>query len=189
MNQNDQQVVVYMNDKHSMVHVGIFNILTPKGTKNTNFRLNQLYTKAEYAKKNAKLKDYRSYRFFNGSFSARLLNTNREDWRIVSIFKPLNKERALDLKKELLSEYAKTHDVTGKAKSKVVRVTHETTYESRKEILNATKTQIYKIVKTLAAGLNVDLTQMQQEIYWNYVYSRMNTRQDFWVYLNENAVK
>jgi hypothetical protein len=182
-NLNLQQVTVYVNRVHGFAHIAINNQFTKDGKVNySKTTLPQLYHSAKYAAGSETAEHH-----FNSSFLVRLMNTGVDDWEEVERITDLSLSDALRLVKDLYGNYnSMGFDVTGAVKGKGIRQTGEKAIPNY-IIREATIEKINKIVETLAAGIpHLNLKKVQKEIYFKWLRDELQTRRQFWVYIQEN---
>jgi hypothetical protein len=186
-----QQVLVFQNDEHKFVHIGVYNMFDKLGRPNYGAQLKSIIRDAERIKEIAALPGRPSADIsFGNSFIIRLMNTNCMGWVNSRHNENLNMFDAQVLAQQFADEYeADGYSFTGSLGKKAVRhfgvkgVTNVV-------IKNAKKQRIYQIAQKLVEGITgINISLVQKEIYRQYVFHGLDTRRKFWnhIYANINS--
>ena len=181
-----QQIVVYRNDSLKLAHVAVHNMYTNKGQKNYSASLAGAYNHAKYAMRGAADNPSTEHQFYS-SFITRLMNTGIEGWQETQRIEDLTVSQALKIARQLREELEDLDfDVTGLYRGKSIRNTGIRGITNA-VIKNATQRRIFDIVSKLTTGIEgLNLMKTQNTIYMQYIKEKLNTRREFWYFINEN---
>ena len=181
-----QQIIVYRNDDLKLAHVAVNNMYTNKGQKNYSASLTGAYNHAKYAMRGAADNPATEHHFCS-SFITRLMNTGLEGWKETQRIEDLPVSQALKIARQIREDLEDLgFDVTGLYRGKSIRNTGVRGITNL-VIKNATQRRIFDIVSKLTVGIEgINLMKAQNMIYMQYIKERLNTRREFWYFINEN---
>lgn len=181
-----QQIIVYRNDDLKLAHVAVNNMYTNKGQKNYSASLTGAYNHAKYAMRGAADNPSTEHHFCS-SFITRLMNTGLEGWKETQRIEDLSVSQALKIARQIREDLEDLgFDVTGLYRGKSIRNTGVRGITNL-VIKNATQRRIFDIVSKLTVGIEgINLVKAQNMIYMQYIKERLNTRREFWYFINEN---
>ena len=183
-----QQICVFQNDKHSFVHIGVFNMYDKLGRPNYGSQLHHHIRNALRIKEIAPLPGRPSADVsFGNAFNIRLMNTNGEGWREVRRVENLSVFEAWQIAHDIAEQYiAAGYTFTGSLGGKAIRhfgvkgITNIV-------IKNANQRRLYAIAEKLVEGITgIKVQLVQRDIYAQYVYHGLDTRRKFWNYIHAN---
>jgi hypothetical protein len=124
---------------------------------------------------------------FCSSFITRLMNTGLEGWKETQRIEDLSVSQALNIARQIREDLEDLgFDVTGLYRGKSIRNTGVSGITNL-VIKNATQRRIFDIVSKLTVGIEgINLMKAQNMIYMQYIKERLNTRREFWYFINEN---
>ena len=181
-----QQVVVYENRRLRLAHVAINNMYMKNGWRNSSASLSGCYNQAKYAMRGA-ADNPSTENAFGSSFVTRLMNTGMAGWEEIARVENLTVDQALKCAASIRHDLEdRAYDVTGLERAKGIRHTGKRGLTNF-IIKNATQKKIFEIVERLMVGMeNVSLFKAQKAIYREYNRDTLQTRRQFWNYINEN---
>jgi hypothetical protein len=188
-----QQILVFINEAHRFVHVGIYNMTDKEGRPNYNANLDALHKDAQRVANTAEIKESIGAELaFGGSFIVRLMNTARDQWETTRQITNLDVFAAQEMAEELREFYEETgYSVTGLKGSKPIRRDGTSgKYINNIKIKDATMKRIFQIVEKLTEGMTgINTRQVRIDIYNNYVNRDtvgFDTRRKFWHHIMRN---
>jgi hypothetical protein len=177
-----QQVLVFQNDEHKFVHIGVYNMFDKLGRPNYGAQLKSAIRDAMRLKEIAALPGRPSADIgFGNSFNIRLMNTNGQGWITTHHIENLTMFDAQEKANLIANEYVSNgYSFTGSLGNKAIRhfgvkgVTNVV-------IKHATLKRIYQIAERLVEGITgINIVRVQREIYSQYAFHGLDTRRKFW---------
>jgi hypothetical protein len=187
-NLNLQQVMVFQNDEHRFVHIGVFNMYDKLGRPNYGAQLSSHIRNAMRIKEIAPLPGRPSADVsFGNAFNVRLMNTDGQGWQTSYHAENLSVFDAQSIAAEIAERYeAAGYSFTGSLGNKAVRhfgvkgITNVV-------IKNAKMDRIYRIAAKLVEGIvGANVSKVQRDIYKQYAFHGLDTRRKFWNFIHAN---
>ena len=187
-----QQILVFKNETHRFIHIGVYNMFDKEGRPNYSAKLESFYRDANRAKDKALFeKSIGAENAFGSSFFVRLMNTPLEQWETAVEIGNLDLYTAQDFAFELTEQYeAEGYTITGSRGAKAIRHTGNGKHINNVIIKNATMKRIFEIVEKLTEGMTgVNIMKIKKDIYNKYTdpkISGFDTRRKFWHHIMRN---
>lgn len=188
---NNQKILVFVCDEYKFAHIGVFNMYDKHGKPNYSGSLSSYKTEATRVKKLLPEKNSKgTENAFGNSFMVRLINTGNDLWYTAEEYIDVEPFELRQIAIELHEKYeGMDYSVSGSLGRKGIRQTGFSGVTNTK-INNATKDRLYQIVEKLVEGIsNINLRQVQIDIYKQYNYGGLDTRRKFFNFIHQNLDK
>ena len=191
-NLDNQQILVFVNEQHKFVHIGVYNMYDKEGRPNYGASLQSQYREALRAIRHANKRDAKGTdNVFGNSFQVRLMNTTIDQWKVASTVRDIDIAQAQVIAEEIKEELvSRGYSITGSGGVKAIRHLGTNKYATSIIIKNATMKRLYQIVEKLTEGYHdvLNMSRVKSDIYrrYNEVDGNFDTRRKFWNHINEN---